>query len=79
MRIIFMGTPEFAIPSLNVLLEHGYTVVSVVTAPDKPQGRGRKIALSPVKDFALRKNLPVLQPERLKAPGFASEVARSST
>ena len=76
MRIIFMGTPEFAIPSLKILLEHGYSVVSVVTAPDKPQGRGQKIAASPVKEFALQNNLPFLQPERLKASDFASDVAR---
>jgi methionyl-tRNA formyltransferase len=76
MRIIFMGTPGFAIPSLKVLLEHGYNVVSVVTAPDKPQGRGQKIAPSPIKEFALQKNLPFLQPERLKASEFASDVAR---
>jgi methionyl-tRNA formyltransferase len=75
MRIIFMGTPEFAIPSLNILLEHGYSVVSVVTAPDKAQGRGQKIAPSPVKGFALQKNLPLLQPERLKASDFAADVA----
>ncbi len=75
MRIIFMGTPEFAIPSLKILLEHGYNVVSVVTAPDKPQGRGQKIAPSPVKEFALQNNLPFLQPERLKASDFASDVA----
>lgn len=71
-----MGTPEFAIPSLSILLEHGCNVISVVTAPDKPQGRGQKIAPSPVKKFALQKNLPVLQPERLMASDFASDVAR---
>jgi methionyl-tRNA formyltransferase len=75
MRIIFMGTPEFAIPSLKILLEHGYNVVSVVTAPDKPQGRGQNIAPTPVKDFALRSNLPILQPEQLKSSDFASSVA----
>ena len=71
-----MGTPEFAIPSLTILLEHGYNVVAVVTAPDKPQGRGQRIAPSPIKEFALQKNLPVLQPERLKASDFASDVTR---
>ncbi|MCX6143606.1 MAG: methionyl-tRNA formyltransferase [Ignavibacteriales bacterium] len=75
MRIIFMGTPEFSIPSLKILLEHGYNVVSVVTTPDKPQGRGQKIASSPVKEFSLQNNLSVLQPERLKSPDFASSVA----
>jgi methionyl-tRNA formyltransferase len=76
MRIVFMGTPEFAIPSLRVLLEHGFDVVSVVTAPDKPQGRGQKISPSPVKDFSLQKNLRVLQPERLKSTEFISDVTR---
>ena len=76
MRIVFMGTPEFAIPSLRVLLEHGFDVVSVVTAPDKPQGRGQKIAPSPVKDFSLQKNLRILQPERLKSTEFISDVTR---
>ncbi len=75
MRIVFMGTPEFAIPSLRVLLEHGYTVASVVTAPDKPQGRGQKIASSPVKEFALQRDLPILQPQSLRAPEFKTAVA----
>lgn len=70
-----MGTPEFAIPSLTILLEHGYDVVSVVTAPDKPQGRGQKMASSPVKEYALLKNIPILQPERLKASEFTAAVA----
>lgn len=69
-----MGTPEFAIPSLKILLEHGYNIVSVVTAPDKPQGRGQKVTSSPVKEFALQRNLPILQPEKLKAPDFVSGV-----
>jgi methionyl-tRNA formyltransferase len=76
MRIMFMGTPEFAIPSLNILLEHGYNVVSVVTTPDRPQGRGQKVAPSAVKEYALRKNIPVLQPEQLKDSAFASDVNR---
>lgn len=76
MRIVFMGTPEFAIPSLKILLEHGYNVVSVVTAPDKPQGRGQMIASSPIKEFALLNKIPVLQPDRLKDPDFASGVTK---
>jgi methionyl-tRNA formyltransferase len=70
LRIIFMGTPEFAVPSLDILLQHGYHVVAVITAPDKPQGRGQKIAYSPVKETALKHNLPVLQPTNLKDPAF---------
>lgn len=72
MRILFMGTPEFAIPSLHILLNNGYPVVSVVTAPDKPQGRGQKLAPSAVKAFALERNLPVHQPENLRDPQFIS-------
>ena len=75
MRILFMGTPEFAIPSLKTLLEHGYNVVAVVTAPDKPQGRGQKVAPSPVKEFADERSLPVIQPQQLKDPAFVSAVS----
>lgn len=70
MRIVFMGTPDFAVPSLDILLKNGYEIASVVTAPDKPAGRGRQLRTSPVKDFALRRGLPVLQPEKLKDPVF---------
>lgn len=70
-----MGTPEFAIPSLRTLLEHGYNLVSVVTAPDKPQGRGQRIAPPPVKEFALLRSLPVIQPQQLKAREFVSAVS----
>ncbi|HTY37105.1 MAG TPA: methionyl-tRNA formyltransferase [Bacteroidota bacterium] len=74
MRIVFMGTPEFALPSLRTLLEHGYNVVSVVTTPDKPQGRGQKIGTSPVREFAVERNLPVLQPGTLRDPAFVSGI-----
>nr|AIA16552.1 methionyl-tRNA formyltransferase [uncultured bacterium] len=70
LRIVFMGTPEFAVPSLDILVQAGYNVVAVVTAPDKPQGRGQKIEISPVKASALKHNLNVLQPTNLKAPEF---------
>ena len=73
-RIVFMGTPDFAVPSLNVLLKAGYKVVGVITAPDKPAGRGRKIKYSAVKEFALEKGLKVLQPINLKSPGFIGEL-----
>ncbi len=69
-RIIFMGTPAFAVPSLEILLAHGYSVVAVVTAPDKPQGRGHQIVPSPIKLAAQAHNIPVLQPSNLKDPGF---------
>ena len=67
-----MGTPEFAVPSLEILVAHGYNVVAVVTAPDKPQGRGQKIDVSPVKACALKHNLQVLQPTNLKSPEFSA-------
>ena len=69
-RIVFMGTPEFAVPSLRALVAGGYNVVGVVTAPDKPAGRGQKLRQSEVKTAALELGLPVLQPEKLKAPEF---------
>ncbi len=69
-RIVFMGTPEFAVPSLRALVAGGYNVVGVVTTPDKPAGRGQKLHQSEVKIAALELGLPVLQPEKLKAPEF---------
>jgi methionyl-tRNA formyltransferase len=66
MNIIFMGTPDFSIPSLKKLNDSKHNVVAVVTAPDKQRGRGRKISYTRVKHFALQNNLPVLQPEKLK-------------
>lgn len=73
-RIVFMGTPEFAVPSLEILVKDGFNVVAVVTAADKPQGRGQKIAFSPVKEAALRYQIPVLQPTNLKSPEFQNEL-----
>jgi methionyl-tRNA formyltransferase len=74
LRIIFMGTPEFAVPSLEALVENKFNVVAVITAPDKPQGRGQKLTASPVKECALKYNIPVLQPTNLKAPEFIEEL-----
>ena len=73
-RIIFMGTPDFAVPSLDKLLQAGYSVVAVITAPDRPAGRGLRLQQSEVKKFALEKGLTVLQPEKLKAPEFLQEL-----
>lgn len=70
LRIIYMGTPEFAVPGLDLLMANHYQIVAVVTAPDKPAGRGLKLQMSPVKEAALKHNIPVLQPEKLKAPEF---------
>jgi methionyl-tRNA formyltransferase len=69
-RIVFMGTPEFAAAQLQALVEHGYNVVGVVTTPDKPAGRGMQLQQSAVKKYAVEKELPVLQPEKLKDEGF---------
>ena len=69
-RIIFMGTPEFAVPSLEILVQNKFNVVAVITAPDKPQGRGQKLTPSPVKECALKYNISVLQPTNLKSPEF---------
>jgi len=75
MRIVFMGTPEFAVPSLNVLVENGYEVVGVVTATDKYGGRGGKQLIeSAVKKYALEKNLLIIQPEKLKSPEFVNQL-----
>ncbi len=65
-----MGTPEFAVPSLQTLVENGYNVVAVITAPDRPKGRGQKLATTPVKDYAVVQGIPVLQPTNLKSPEF---------
>lgn len=70
MRIVFMGTPDFAVASLAALIEYGFDVVAVVTAPDKPAGRGLKLHESAVKKYAAAQNIPVLQPPKLKNPEF---------
>lgn len=73
-RIVFMGTPEFAVASLDAILSAGYTVAAVVTAPDKPAGRGMQLTESAVKKYAREKGLLILQPEKLKAPAFLGEL-----
>ncbi len=75
MRIIFMGTPDFAVESLKMLVENKKNVVAVITAPDRPAGRGQKIHETPVKLYALSQKIPVLQPEKLKNPDFLKELA----
>lgn len=74
MKIVFMGTPQFAVPSLEELLQSGSNIVGVVTAPDKPAGRGQKLSESPVKKFAVANGLKVLQPTNLKDPQFLEEL-----
>ena len=70
LRIVYMGTPDFAVEPLRCLVEGGYRVVAVITMPDKPAGRGHKLQSSPVKQYALEHDLPLLQPERLKDEAF---------
>ncbi|MCE2780180.1 MAG: methionyl-tRNA formyltransferase, partial [Algoriphagus sp.] len=74
LRIVYMGTPEFAVPALEKLVAAGWNVIAVITAPDKPQGRGQKLVGSPVKEAAERLTIPVLQPSNLKDPGFQQEL-----
>ncbi len=74
LKTIFMGTPEFAVPSLQILVENGCQVVAVITAPDRPAGRGRKLTESPVKQYAMARGIRVLQPEKLRNPDFLAEL-----
>ncbi len=69
-----MGTPDFAVPTLQILVENHYNVVAVITAPDKPAGRGQKLHQSPVKEYALSQGIPVLQPTNLKSELFLEEL-----
>jgi methionyl-tRNA formyltransferase len=75
MRVIFFGTPDFAVPSLRALLEAGEEVVAVVTQPDRVKGRGHKLSAPPVKEIALSEGIPVLQPEGIRSPEFFDELS----
>jgi methionyl-tRNA formyltransferase len=74
LRIVFMGTPDFAVGILDTIYQNNYEIVGVITAPDKPAGRGQKVSISAVKEYALAKNLHLLQPTNLKATEFLSEL-----
>jgi methionyl-tRNA formyltransferase len=74
LRIVFMGTPEFAVGILDTIIQNNYTVVGVITAADKPAGRGQKIKYSAVKEYSLEHNLKLLQPSNLKEPSFLDEL-----
>ncbi|WP_436515876.1 methionyl-tRNA formyltransferase [Ekhidna sp. To15] len=74
LRIVFLGTPDFAAASLKKLVENNVNVVAVITAPDKPKGRGKKLGISAVKEYALEADLPILQPTNLKSPDFLNEL-----
>jgi len=76
-KLVFMGTPEFAASSLRALVkQQKHEILAVVTQPDRPKGRGHKLMMSAVKEYALAVNLPVLQPERVKDPAFMEEMKR---
>ena len=74
MRIIFMGTPDFAVASLDILVKNNYNIAGVITAPDKPAGRGQQVQQSAVKKYAVEKGLHILQPEKLKSEQFLEEL-----
>src|SRR5690242_618250 len=73
-RIVFMGTPEFAVASLDALVKEGFEIAAVITAPDKPAGRGMKLQESAVKKYAAEHGLKILQPNKLKDPQFLEEL-----
>jgi len=73
-RIIFMGTPDFACPTLQILVDHGENILAVVTQPDRPKGRGQKMAPPPVKELALRYDIPVFQPLKVRDPAFVETI-----
>jgi len=77
MKIVFMGTPDFAIPSLKILIENKHQILAVVTTPDKERGRGQKITFTAVKQFAVENNIPVYQPEKLKGNNEFAEQMKS--
>lgn len=74
MKIVFMGTPDFAVPSLEMLVSEGYEVVAAVTQPDKPKGRGNKLTAPPVKEFAIKNGIQVLQPAKIKTLEFVEQI-----
>ena len=76
MKIIFMGTPDFSVPTLESLVGSRHQVAAVVTQPDKPKGRGKGIQMSPVKEAAIRLGIPVLQPLRARDPSFVEEIRK---
>ncbi len=74
MNIVFMGTPDFAIPSLRILIENAHNISAVVTTPDKERGRGQKVTFTAVKEFAIQRDIPILQPLKLKEEGFIRQL-----
>ena len=79
MRLIFLGTPAFAVPTLEKIIDAGHTVLTVISQPDRPKGRGQALAAPAVKEAALRRNLPVFQPERIRRPEIVAQLAQFQT
>ena len=77
MNIVFMGTPEFALPTLKALHQSSHSILAVITQPDRPKGRGQKLVVSPIKQFALDSNLPLLQPKTVNDPEFISALSQN--
>ena len=75
MRAIFMGTPDFAVPTLQAMIDAGHEVVAVFTQPDKAKGRGKSVVYTPVKEKALEYNIPVYQPVKIKEPEMLGKIA----
>ncbi len=78
MNIVFMGTPEFALPTLRKIYNSSHSIISVVTQPDRPKGRGQKKVASPIKNFAIENNIPLLQPENVNAENFIQFLLKSA-
>lgn len=74
MKVVFMGTPDFAVPTLEALIDSNHEVVSVITQPDKPKGRGNKVIYTPVKEVALKHDIPVFQPKKVREPEFVAQL-----
>ena len=77
MKIVFMGTPEFAVPTLKALHHSSHSIMAVITQADKPKGRGQKLSVSPVKQYALEFNLPILQPKTVNEPEFIESLKKN--
>ena len=73
MRVIFMGTPDFAVGTLEALIQSEHEVIAVVTQPDKPKGRGKAMQFTPVKEVAVRESIPVYQPQKIREPQVVEE------
>ena len=76
MKVVFMGTPDFAVGTLEALIEAGHEVIGVVTQPDKPKGRGKTLMATPVKEVALKHQIPVYQPKKVREAGFTETLGR---